>query len=89
MKMVEIIINVPENIRQRMLIFSGINWSDVFKEAVIAKTYEERIKKSKKMQRAILETLSSKSKLTKEDAFEIEKKIEEGMIKELKDKKII
>jgi len=72
-----------------MLLFPHIKWGEIFKEVIVAKTFEEELKSSKKMQRAILETLSSKSKLTEEDAAEIVKKIEEGMVKELKEKNLI
>ena len=84
--MAEVVVNIPENIKHRMEMFPGIKWSDVFKEVIVSKTFEEELRKSKKMQRAVFEGLASKSKLTEEDALELGKKINEGMVDELKEK---
>jgi uncharacterized protein HemY len=48
-----------------------------------------KLKKSKKLQRLILETLSRKSKLTEEEAMELGEKVKEGLLQELKEKRVI
>ncbi|ODS40339.1 hypothetical protein BEH94_05415 [Candidatus Altiarchaeales archaeon WOR_SM1_SCG] len=87
--MAEVVISVPEDIKYRMEQFPGINWSGVFKEVIAAKTFEEEFKKSRKMQRAVLEGLASRSKLTGKDALELGKKINRGMAEELKEKGLV
>jgi len=47
------------------------------------------LKKSKELQRFILESLSAKSKLTLEDAIELGNKVKEGMLEETKEKGLI
>jgi len=47
------------------------------------------LKKSKELQRFILESLSAKSKLTLEDAMELGNKVKEGMLEELKERGLV
>jgi len=48
-----------------------------------------KLKKSKKLQRLILEMLSRKSKLTEKKAMELGEKVKEGLLQELKEKRVI
>ena len=53
------------------------------------KIFEHELKKSKELQRFILESLSAKSKLTLEDAMELGNKVKEGMLEELKERGLV
>ena len=53
------------------------------------KIFEHELKKSKELQRFILESLSAKSKLTLGDAMELGNKVKEGMLEELKERGLV
>ncbi len=80
-----ITLSVPDELKKEMEDFSE-NWSDIALEAIKLKVFESHLSRSKEMQRAVLESLASKSKLTEKDALELGRKVNEGMLKQLKDK---
>jgi len=84
-KMGTITLSVPDELKKEMEDFSE-NWSDIALEAIKLKVFESHLSRSKEMQRAVLESLASKSKLTEKDALELGRKVNEGMLKQLKDK---
>jgi uncharacterized protein HemY len=51
--------------------------------------FKLKLKKSKELQRIVLEMLSRKSRLTKEEAMELGEKVKEGLLQELKEKGVI
>ena len=69
--------------------FPGVDWSNVAEEAIMAKTFELKLSRSRELQKALLEALASKSKLTEKDALELGRKVDEGISKELKEKGLI
>ena len=81
--MAELKIKIPDELEREMEELS-FNWSGIALEAIKLKVFESHLSKSKALQRAVLEVLSSKSKLTKESALELGKKVNEGMLRQLK-----
>ncbi len=69
--------------------FPEVDWREVAEEAIKIKAFELRLSRSKKLQKALLEALASKSKLTERDALELGSKVNEGISKELKEKGLI
>lgn len=69
--------------------FPEIDWLKVAEEAIKAKAFEIRLARSKELQKALLEALASKSKLTEKDASGLGLKASEGLSKELKGKGLI
>jgi hypothetical protein len=65
MFMANITLSVPDNIHKKMRHFSEVKWSEVARKAIIEKI--EML--------ALAEKLAQKSKLTKEDVEEFNKKI--------------
>lgn len=53
------------------------------------KIFKLKLKKSKELQRLVLETLSRKSRLTKEEAMKLGEEVKEGLLQELKEKGLI
>ena len=82
--MAELKIKIPEELEREMDELPE-NWSDIALEAIKLKVFESHLSRSKALQRAVLEALASKSKLTKESALELGKKVNEGMLKQLKE----
>ena len=81
--MPELKIKIPEELEREMEELP-IDWSEIALESIKLKVFESHISKSKALQRAVIEALSSKSKLTKESALELVRKVNEGMLKQLK-----
>lgn len=69
-----ITLSMPDDLKKQMDEFGDINWSEVARESI-----RERIS-----QLALLNSIVKKSKLTKEDALEIGRKINESMHKRYK-----
>ncbi|MEK6888426.1 MAG: hypothetical protein AABX14_05780 [Candidatus Aenigmatarchaeota archaeon] len=70
--MSEIIVNVPKD---------DVDWKGFLEKAVELKKFELELEKSKSLQRAVLETLGSKSRLTEEHAKELSKLVNKGLAK--------
>ena len=83
--MAELKLKVPDKLEREMELLPE-NWSDIALEAIRARIFESHLARSKELQRAVLESLASKSKLTKKDALELGRKVNKGMLKQLKDK---
>ena len=68
--------------------FPKVDWSKVAEEAIKARAFELRLSRSKELQKALLEAISSKSKLSEEEAdkfaVELGRKIKKGRFAELK-----
>ena len=71
-------IAIPEELRKELSEFKIINWSEVAREA-----FEKKI-----VQLRVLESFSKDSELTQEDALKLGRKVNEGMIKKLKEEGI-
>lgn len=83
--MTELKIKLPEELKREMEILPE-NWSEIALEAIKLKVFELHLSRSKELQRAVLEALTSKSKLTDKDALKLGSKVNEGLLKELKEK---
>ncbi len=83
--MAEIKLEVPEEELEGL----SEDWQKIALEAIISRAFELRLEKSRKLQRAIFEMLASKSKLTRKDALELGSKLNEGLLKELKERKLL
>jgi len=68
-----ITLSLPRELQEKMKKHSEIRWSEV-----IRKTIQRRIEDLE-----FLDNLTTKSKLTREDALEISKKIDSGVAKKL------
>jgi|TARA_B100001964_G_scaffold40614_1_gene44517 Zn-dependent peptidase ImmA (M78 family) len=82
-------LQLSRELEEKIKEFPGVDWSNVAEEAIRAKAFELRLSKSKELQKALLEALASKSKLTEKDALELGRKVNEGISKELKEKGLI
>ena len=86
-EMGELILKIPEEFEDKIKELPGMG--DMIVDFIRLKIFEHELKKSKELQRFILESLSAKSKLTPEDAIELGDKVNEGMLEELKEKGLI
>ena len=82
--MAELKIKIPDELEKEMDELP-VDWSEIALEAIKLKVFDSHISRSKALQRAVLEALSSKSRLTKESALELGRKVNAGMLKHLKD----
>ena len=78
---------IPEEFEDKIKELPGME--EMVVDFIKLKIFEHELKKSKELQRFILESLSAKSKLTLEDAIELGNKVKEGMLEELKEKGLI
>jgi len=86
--MVELIIEVPDELGERIKSFPSVNWMDVERKAIESKLSELELKKSADMRRILVEVISSKSDLSEDgaDKFAVElgRKIKKGRHRQLK-----
>lgn len=82
-------LQLSKEVENKIREFPEVDWSKVAEEAIVSKSFELRLSRSKELQKALLEALASKSKLTEKDAIELANKIDEGISKELKEKGIL
>jgi len=82
-------LQLSKELEEKIREFPEVDWSNVAEEAIKAKTFELKLSRSKGLQKALLEALASKSKLTEKDALELGRKVNEGISKELKEKGLI
>ena len=85
--MAEVVIKIPKELKAEMEGLPGLE--EMVAEFIRLKIFEHELKKSKELQRFILESLSAKSKLTLENAKELGDKVNEGLLEELKEKGLI
>ncbi len=85
MEEINIKVEIPEEFKEEIE-KSNINLPNLIRELITLKLFEEQLKKSKALQRALFESLIDKSKLTKEGAKELADIINKGMLKKLKAK---
>lgn len=71
----EVKVKVPED---------DVDWKNFLEKAVELKKFELELEKSKSLQRAVLEMLASKSKLTEEQAKKLGKLVNKGLAKRYK-----
>lgn len=83
------ILQLSKELENKIREFPEVDWSKVVEEAIKAKAFELRLSRSKELQKALLEALASKSKLTEKDALELGKKVSNGISKELEEKGIV
>ena len=83
------ILQLSKELENKIREFPEVDWSKVAEEAIKAKAFELRLSRSKELQKALLEALASKSKLTEKDALELGKKVSNGISKELEGKGIV
>jgi len=82
--MPELVVKVPRELKQEVEETPEFNWSDFIARAIQVKAFELELERSKRLRRAVLESLASKSKLTEEDALELGRKIKKGRFEKLK-----
>jgi len=82
-------LQLSKEVENKIREFPEVDWSKVAEEAIISKSFELRLSRSKGLQKALLNSLASKSKLTEKDAIELANKIDEGISKELKEKGLL
>ena len=85
--MAEIVVKVPEELKGEIEKLHGVE--DIIEEFLRLKVFELELKRSRELQRFVFEALASKSKLTERDALELGRKVNEGMSRELKEKRLI
>jgi len=85
--MAEVVIKIPKELKAEMEGLPGME--EMVAEFIRLKIFEHELKKSKELQRFILESLSAKSKLTLENAKELGDKVNEGLLEELKENGLI
>jgi len=86
--MAELIIEVPNELEERIKSFPTVNWMEVERKAIESKLFELELKRSADMRRILVEAISSKSELSEEEAdkfaIELGRKIKKGRYKQLK-----
>lgn len=82
-------LQLSKEVEKKIREFPEVDWSKVAEEAIISKSFELRLSRSKELQKALLNALASKSKLAEKGAIELANKIDEGISKELKEKGIL
>ena len=82
-------LQLSKELEDKIKEFPEVDWSKVAEEAIKARAFELRLSRSKELQRALLEALASKSKLTEKDALELGMKVNEGVSNELKERRLM
>lgn len=62
---------------------------EMLREFMRLKVFELELKRSRELQRFVLEALASKSRLSKKNALELGSKINKGMLQELKERGLV
>ncbi len=83
------LLELSNELKTKMMEFPEVDWSKVAEEAITAKAFELRLSKSKELQKAVLNSLALKSRLTENDAKVLADKIESGISVELNEKGIL
>ncbi len=84
----DVIVEIPHELEQRIKAFPDVDWKEVERRAIEAKLFELEVKRSKRLSLLLLKTITSKSKLSEEeaDAFAIAlgRRMKVGRLKQLK-----
>lgn len=83
--MVQLSIDIPDKLKQEAE-QSDLDLPNLVKQFISLKIFEKQLSESTALQRAVFESLISKSKLTEEDAKELADQVNIGMLKELEHK---
>ena len=81
--MAELSIKIPDELKQQAE-ESNLDLANSIKQFIALKLFEKQFSESTALQRAVFESLASKSKLTEEDAKLLSDKINTGMSEEIK-----
>ena len=81
--MAEVVIKIPEELKKEIEELPGEDWSEVALKAIELRAFELKLEKSRKLRPALFQALISESKLTEEDALELGRKANEGMLEAL------
>jgi len=84
----EIKVEIPEELREQAE-ESGLDLSTLVKQFIALKLFEKQFSESVVLQRAVFESLASKSELTEKGAKELADKINMGMSESLKHKSLV
>ena len=91
--MAELVIEVPDELEERIKAFPNVNWMDVERQAIESKLFELELKTSRKLELLLLKALTQKSKLSEEEAdefaIELGRKIKKDRLKYLKSKGVV
>lgn len=86
--MAELIIEVPDELEERIKAFPNVNWMEVERKAIEFKLFELELKTSRQLGLLLLRALTQKSKLSEEEAdefaIELGRKIKKDRFKHLK-----
>lgn len=82
-------LQLSKELEKKMMEFPDVDWSKVTEEAISAKAFELKLSRSKELQRALIESLASKSKLTEKSALDLGNKVSSGISKELEEAGLI
>lgn len=66
--MAELKIEISDELEHKMLEFPEVNWSELEVRAIESKLFELQLSRSVEMRRILVEAISSKSKLSEEEA---------------------
>lgn len=80
MNMAELAVEIPKELEEKMPEIEGL-----VREFIRLKVFELELKRSRELQRFVLDALASKSKLTAKGAAELGAKVGQGMLKELEE----
>ena len=80
--MADICIKVPDELKEQVE-QSSLDWPSLLKQFITLKLFEKQLSESTALQRAVFESLISRSKLTEEDAKLLSDKINTGMSEEI------
>jgi len=83
-----VLVEIKIEVEEKLFIQAGLILLQMIEMGELRLKIPE-LKKSKELQRFILESLSAKSKLTLEDAMELGNKVKEGMLEELKERGVV
>ncbi|ODS35642.1 MAG: hypothetical protein A7316_00685 [Candidatus Altiarchaeales archaeon WOR_SM1_86-2] len=91
--MSEILVRIPDELEHEIEMLPGVNWQRVALNAIQSKAFELTLKRSRKLRLLLLKTITSKSKLSEEEAdkfaLELGDKIKEERLEELKIKNLV
>jgi len=85
--MSELVVKVPDELERDVLEMPEIK--DEVREFIRLKVFEHELKKSKELQKFVVEALASKSKLSEKDAMVLGEKVNYGVLRELEEKKLV
>ena len=85
--MSEFVVNIPKNLEKDIKELPDLGNS--MQEFIRLKVFELELKRSIELQKFVFEALASKSKLTGSDASMLAKKMDVGLLEELKENKLV